>query len=207
MSLTVSEKNHWKERISRRIEKKTETLLAADPNLMDRIHRDARQRALQSMGLADWQAELDSIEQQKETLDKRSQRVLKAMLAHVRGVPTEDIEGTCYGCYREDEVKSAKAKRQKVHEDELLAECDTGKEVLRLRQEQEDLLRRKKGRLPICGKHPPGCSGKGGQSPFPARYLADRIRRGTDPRPRARREMGRPASGRGCHRGLPPRGT
>jgi hypothetical protein len=140
MSLTVAEKQHWKERIARRIEKKIETLLAAEPNLMDRIHRDARQRALQSMGLADWQAELDGIEHQKETLDKRSQQVLKAMLAHVRGVPTEDIEGTCYGCYREEEVKSAVAKRQKVHEDELLGECDTGREVLRLRQEQEDLL-------------------------------------------------------------------
>jgi len=55
-------------------------------------------------------------------------------------VPTEDIEGTCYGCYREEEVKSAVAKRQKAHEDELLGECDTGREVLRLRQEQEDLL-------------------------------------------------------------------
>ena len=140
MSLTVSEKNHWKERISRRIDKKVETLLAADPNLMDRIHRDARQRALQSMGLADWQGELDSIERQKETLEKRSQQVLKAMLAHVRGVPADDLEDTCYGYRRDEEVKSAVAKRQKVHEDELLGECDTGREVLRLRQEQEDLL-------------------------------------------------------------------
>ena len=53
MSLTVAEKQHWKERIARRIEKKIETLLAADPNLMDRIHRDARQRALQSLGLSE----------------------------------------------------------------------------------------------------------------------------------------------------------
>ena len=140
MSLTVSEKNHWKDRIARRIDKKVETLLAAEPNLMDRVHRDARQRALQSMGLADWQAELDSIERQKETLEKRAQQVLKAMLAHVRGVPADDLEDTCYGYRRDEEVKSAVAKRQKVHEDELLGECDTGREVLRLRQEQEDLL-------------------------------------------------------------------
>ncbi len=140
MSLTVAEKQHWKERIARRIDKKVEILLAADPNLMDRIHRDARQRALQSLGLADWQAELDTIERQKEQLEKRTGQVLKAMLAHVRGVPTDDLEDTCYGYHREEEVKSAVAKRQKIHEDELLAECDTGKEVLRLRQEQEDLL-------------------------------------------------------------------
>ena len=140
MSLTVAEKQHWRERISRRIDKKIETLLAAEPNLMDRVHRDARQRALQSLGLAEWQAELDDIEHQKVTLEKRSQQVLKAMLAHVRGVPVEDLDDTHYGYCREEEVKSAVAKRQKVHEDELLGECDTGREILRLRQEQEDLL-------------------------------------------------------------------
>jgi hypothetical protein len=140
MSLTVAEKNHWKERISKRIDKKIEVLLAAEPNLMDRIHREARQRALQSLGLADWQNELDDIERQKESLEKRSQRVLTAMLAHVQGVPVEDLEDTCYVYHRDEEVKSAVAKRQKVHEDELLAECETGKEVLRFRQEQEDLL-------------------------------------------------------------------
>ena len=62
------------------------------------------------------------------------------MLAHVRGVPVDDLEDTCYGYHREEEVKSAVAKRQKVHEDELLGECDTGREILRLRQEQENLL-------------------------------------------------------------------
>ena len=40
-SLTVTEKNHWKERIARRIEKRVEMLLAAEPNLMDRSHREA----------------------------------------------------------------------------------------------------------------------------------------------------------------------
>jgi hypothetical protein len=106
---------------------------------MDRIHREAHQRALQTLGLADWQTELDSIERQKETLEKRSQQVLKAMLAHVQGVPVDDLEdGYCY--HRDEEVNSAVAKRQNVHEDELLAECETGQEILRLRQEQEDLL-------------------------------------------------------------------
>jgi cysteinyl-tRNA synthetase len=140
MSLTVAEKEHWKDRISKRIDKKVETLLAAEPNLMDRIHREARQRALQSLGLADWQHELDDIERQKDQLEKRSRRVLKAMLAHVQGVPTEDVEDTGYGYTRDQEIKSAVANRQKVHEDELLAECDTGREILRLRREQEDLL-------------------------------------------------------------------
>ena len=139
-SLTVTEKEHWKDRISRRIGKRIEALEAADPNLMDRIHREARQRALQSLGLAAWQAELDNIDRQKEQLEKRSQHVVKAMLAQVRGVPIDDLDDACYGYRRDEEVKSAVAKRQKVHEDELLGECDTGRRILRLRHEQEDLL-------------------------------------------------------------------
>jgi hypothetical protein len=139
-SLTVTEKEHWKDRISRRIEKRVEALHAADPNLMDRIHRDARQRALNSLGLADWQSELDNIEHQKEQLEKRSKLVLKSMLAHVRGVPVDDLDDTYYGFHCNEEVKTAVNKRQKVHEDELLGECDVGREILRLREEQEDLL-------------------------------------------------------------------
>ena len=45
-----------------------------------------------------------------------------------------------YGYHANDEVKTAVLRRQKVHEDELLAECDTGREILRLREEKENLL-------------------------------------------------------------------
>jgi hypothetical protein len=37
-------------------------------------------------------------------------------------------------------VKSAVVRRQKVHEDELLGECETGRQILRLREEKENLL-------------------------------------------------------------------
>ena len=62
------------------------------------------------------------------------------MLAHVRGVPVEDLADNYYGYHGSDEVKTAVSRRQKVHEDELLAECDTGREILRLREEKENLL-------------------------------------------------------------------
>ena len=140
MSLTVSEKNHWKDRIARRIEKRIEALQAADPNLKDRIHRDARQRALQSLGLAQWQSELDEVARQKEQLEKRSKLLQRTMLAHVRGVPLDDFADDFFGYRTDEEVKTAVNKRQKVHEDQLLAECDVGREILRLRQEQDDLL-------------------------------------------------------------------
>jgi len=139
MGLTVTEKEHWKDRIARRIDKKIEVISAEDPNLFDRVSRDARQRALDSLGLAEMQAELDTIEQEKEILEKRGDRIGKAMLAHVRSVPVEDIDNY-HGYRREHEVSGAVERRQKIHEEELLAESETGRQVLRLRQEKEELI-------------------------------------------------------------------
>lgn len=140
MALTVTEKEHWRDRISHRIDKRIEQLQAAEPNLKDRIEREARSRALQSLGLAEMQAELDRVECEKAALEKQEKQTQRRMLAHVRGVPVEDMADNYYGYHGNDEVKTAVSRRQKIHEDELLAECDTGREILRLREEKENLL-------------------------------------------------------------------
>ena len=137
--LTVTEKQHWKDRIARRIDKRIETLAAAEPNLMDRIQREARHATLVSLGLAAWQTELDEIKQQKEALDKREERIERSMLAQVRGVPLDSINE--YSGYRHsDEVERAVKRRQAVHEDELLAQNPTGQQILAMRREKENLL-------------------------------------------------------------------
>ena len=137
--LTVTEKEHWKKRIARRIEKRIEAITAGDPNFFDRIERDARQRALDSLGLAEYQTELDEIEQQTNTLAKREKQLHKTMLARVRGVEPDDLDD--YYSYRQDsEVDNAVKRRQAVQEDELLAESELGQLVMKLRQEKEDLL-------------------------------------------------------------------
>lgn len=139
MGLTVTEKEHWKDRIGRRIDKRIEAIFAEEPNLEDRIQRDARQRALSSLGLSDLQNERDEIDRQQAELEKREQEINRAMLARVRGVPVSDING--YIAYHYDtEVSNAVTRRQAVHEDELLAEHERGQEIIRLRQEKEELL-------------------------------------------------------------------
>ncbi len=136
MSLTVREKDHWKERIGRRIDKKIEVIGAEDPSLFKRVERDARQRALDSLGLAEMQAELDSVQREKESLDKRTTQVGKAMLAHIRGVPVEDFNGY----HHNREIADAIKNRQRVHEDELLTENELGQQILRLRSEKDELI-------------------------------------------------------------------
>ena len=139
MPLSVTEKEHWKERITRRIDKRIEVIHAEEPNFQDRVDRDARQRALESLDLAGMQAERDDIRKQKESLEKRDKQLRKQMLAHVRGVPVDDIDDF-HSYSRDTEVSDAISRRQAIHEDQLLAETDRGSQILRLREEKENLL-------------------------------------------------------------------
>ena len=91
MPLTVTEKEHWKERITRKIDKRIEIIAAADANLLDRIERQAHQRALESLGLAALQTDLDRVGDEKEALEKRERGLQRQMLAVVRRVPELQI--------------------------------------------------------------------------------------------------------------------
>jgi hypothetical protein len=138
-NLTVAEKTHWRDRIEAKINQRIETILAAEPGLMDRVRREARGRALTSLGLAEFEDELDQIARQKTALEKRDRQARRSMLARIRGVAVEEVEVRYYGS-RDPEVDAAITKRQAVHEDELLAGHELGRQVLRLRAEKDNLL-------------------------------------------------------------------
>ena len=138
--LTVAEKNHWKDRLSKRIDRRIETIAAEEPNLLDRVKRDARERAAQSLNVAELQTDVDAIEAEEETLSKRKSVLHRTMLARVRRVPLETIDLNYTPNYYNNEVENAIKARQVIHEDELLAECDVGRRVLTLRREKESLL-------------------------------------------------------------------
>ena len=108
--------------------------------MLDRVKRDARERAMQSLNVAELQADVDAIEQQEETLDKRKSLLHRTMLARVRRVPLETIDQHYTPTHYNNEVENAIKSRQAIHEDELLAECEVGRRVLTLRQERESLL-------------------------------------------------------------------
>jgi len=138
-SLTVAEKTHWKDRIQARIDRKIEQITAGEPGLIERIRHEARGRALESLGLAASQEELDRIAGQRAELDRRDTQVRREMLAKVRGVSADDLE--CYSrVHDHPEIRAAIEKRRALHEEELLAGHDLGRQVLRLRAERDNLL-------------------------------------------------------------------
>jgi hypothetical protein len=138
-SLSVAEKSHWRERIQARIDRRIESITAGEPGLIERIKQEARVRALASLGLADFQEELDRIVTRRAELDERDRQIRKEMLARVRGVSADDLD--CYSrVHDHPEIRAAIGKRQALHEDELLAGHELGRQVLRLRAERENLL-------------------------------------------------------------------
>jgi hypothetical protein len=138
-NLTVAEKTHWRDRIQARIDRRIEAITAGEPSFIERIKHEARGRALESLGLAGFQEELDRIASQRAALDERDRQIRKEMLASVRGVSVDDLE--CYSrVHDHPEIKAAITKRQALHEDELLAGHELGRQVLRLRAKREDLL-------------------------------------------------------------------
>ncbi len=138
--LTVSEKTHWKDRLSKRIDKRLEAIAAEDPNLLDRVKRQAREAAMRSLNLADLQADIDNIEREEEALDKRKSLLNRTMLARVRSVPLETIDQHYSPSHYNNEVENAIKSRQTIHEDKLLADSEVGGRILQLRRERENLL-------------------------------------------------------------------
>jgi len=142
MALTVAEKNHWKERIAKRIEQRIETLVEKhDPTLLQRVSEEARAKAYESLGIDVQQRELEAIEKQKEEMERRQRRLRAEQRALINGTtPEEELErGGYYGRY-DHEVEQAVNARAKALEADILAESDLGRQVLALRHEKDNLL-------------------------------------------------------------------
>jgi hypothetical protein len=143
--LTVTERDFWKDRISTRIAKRIEAIKARHPTLFDRVKRESHLQALQTLGLAETYAELESIRAEGAALERRRLRVQRTMLAVLSGVPLDEIPDSIsikYGIELPlpQEVFEAIAKRQRAQQGQLLAEDQVGKEITHLEAERERLL-------------------------------------------------------------------
>ena len=139
-NLTVAEKTHWRDRIQARIDRRIEAITAGEPGLMERIKHEARGRALGvarpgrlpggagpdrrpagRAGSAGHAAPQGDAGEGPRRVGRRSRRL------QPRARPPRD---PC----------AAIGKRQTLHEEELLAGHELGRQVLRLRAERENLL-------------------------------------------------------------------
>ncbi|HUW31175.1 MAG TPA: hypothetical protein VM223_06150 [Planctomycetota bacterium] len=143
MPITVAEKEHWKERIAKRIDLRVETLVAKqDPLLLQRVAERARARAYESLAIAAQQRELDEIDKKKEEIERRERRLRAEQCAVIKGTTVEEEleKGGNYSYYHDDVLNKALDGRAKALEADLLAETDLGRQILMLRAEKDNLL-------------------------------------------------------------------
>jgi hypothetical protein len=142
--LTVTEKSHGRARIDR----DTERIKGRHPTLFDRVAREAREapaRALASLCLAEFHAELESIRADEVAPARRKKLTQKSIIATLRSTPIDEINDT-FGVRTfgelalPHEAAEAITRRQAVHRDELLADDPIGREITRLEAEKDQLL-------------------------------------------------------------------
>ena len=144
-TLSVAEKNHWRDRIAARIDKLIEATRARDPARFDRITREARDRAIASLGLTAAHADLEAIRVEEAALARRKKQVQQAIIATLRSIPPDEVPDQILVRFGSDlglphEAAEAITRRQAAHHDELLAVDEAGRAIVRLEAEKEHLL-------------------------------------------------------------------
>jgi hypothetical protein len=143
--LTVTEKNHWRDRLAARFDRAAEKIKSSHPTLFDRVTRQARSLALESLGIAAPYAELEAIKAEEAALARRKKQAQRALVATLRGVPVDEVGDSFNVRYSGEmalphEAVEAIAKRQAAHQERLLADDPVGSEVARLDMEKDHLL-------------------------------------------------------------------
>ena len=143
--LSVTEKQHWRDRIAARIDKAAERILAQHPALFDRVRREAHAEALASLGLAGPYAELEAVRAAEAELARRKRHAQRAMIAALRGIPIDDVSDNINARFGPElplpyEAVEAIARRQSAHQGRLLADDPIGMELARLEAEKDGLL-------------------------------------------------------------------
>ena len=141
MSLTVAEKNHWKERLASRIDKRIEAIYVRAPHLRGLVERESRAAAIESLQLTAIERRLAEIEAASKQLEREERELRRAELALILGVPVEDVtELMVPYCGPPAEVVEAIERRRKLHAEQCLARDELGREIQRLELEKENLL-------------------------------------------------------------------
>lgn len=138
MALTVSEKQHWKERIARKISQAVDALLEKNnPNYMKEVAADARKEAPTRLGVVEVINHLKQLGLEEKRLKEEEENTVMQLLAIIRGADPKAV--VMHFGWR-DELDRATRKTQEVLEKELLAADPLGRQILKLRREEEELL-------------------------------------------------------------------
>lgn len=138
-SITVREKEHWKERISRKIEQAIEAVYAKErPTFAEEVDQEARRQAAESLGLVELRQELEQLNETLTAIENQRTSLYRKMLASVLGQSVEEITQRIYS--EPMEVRQAIQRRAAMYRHSILGKTEIGRQVLELEREKEELL-------------------------------------------------------------------
>lgn len=138
MTLTMQQKQDWKDDIERKVDGAIKTLLSqAESPELRRLDQLAKQRAKESLGIEALYAESERIGRDFERLERRRRKTWRQMLAKVRGGRAGDVRSDFSA---QCEVDVEIVRRAMVCREELLRSHAVGRHVLRIQSEQIELL-------------------------------------------------------------------
>ena len=135
MPLTVKEKEHWKERIEKEIDKAIEKAYRDEGNgLQEKIRQQAKTRAMKHYGLEDYMRRYSSRKAQIQELQSQQFRASEAAAK-----PLESMSRHCWSD-RHSLIEGVIDRAAKDVEREILQESEFGRKILRLEREREELI-------------------------------------------------------------------
>ena len=134
--LTVTEKEHWKQRVERRIDRAIEELSLQHPQFMPDLRQQAKRKALAALKIDKLTDESDKLESTINELKSKQDALEKKIYLAASG--NDEVPRHVYGL--RTETDKVVAQRQTIIEDELLADSSLGLQFLKLRREKEELL-------------------------------------------------------------------
>ncbi len=140
MAITVKEKEHWKNRIAEKIERRIEKLVAtSQPTYLAKVDCKAREEALGILKLSDTMARKNEVVKQIAQLKKEESRLRREAAAIVTGKSLDELSELSQWQWDRD-TKEAIEKAHRIAERDILSRDELGRTILSLRDEQQELL-------------------------------------------------------------------
>lgn len=138
MSLTVTEKGHWKQRISQRIEKAILRIYALNPGLKEKVQAGCRNRAINCLDIGIAMHKAESLAEEIEVLIKSRSEILRVILTKITGDDDTGWQDYHVISSIEDHIE----KQMAAVSDAVLSEIggEAGRRIVKLTEEQANLL-------------------------------------------------------------------
>ncbi len=134
MTLTMTEKQHWMERIDTRFRTEIEKIKEKDREFFESVNAEVRPAAIESLGITENKAKIDALEAKYHKV-RNELWILRDMTAN------KLLGGAEKGSYGSDQIIEGAIKRAiPAVKERLLAKHSLGKQVLEIEKEKGALL-------------------------------------------------------------------